>query len=184
MMDRGFTIGFVSYSAPFRPRSNFTEYVRFTDSGGTVLIAPDASRQLRAAACSARPNETGGLLPGRVLRDADGHYAVVTGCAEASRGAGRSCGFGLSPEAAARLRNQAWSAHPTADVVGWWHSHLGPSTYSAIDLSQQRIWTQPESVGILVFADGSTWGAVYQGPDARPLSLARPLRGSVSYPAD
>jgi proteasome lid subunit RPN8/RPN11 len=169
MTEPGFTIDGVRHEVPFRPRSHFTGYDRFADASGAVLVAPHISQCLRAAAGLARPNETGGLLSGRVFRDADSPYVIVTGCVEAPRAAGRPFDFRLSPEAASRLRGDATRAQPTADVVGWWHSHRSPSEYSETDLGQQRIWTHPQSVGVLVFATGRQWGAVYQGPSARLL---------------
>ena len=170
MTDPAFTVEGVHQEAPFRPRSGFTGYCQFTDQSGAVLVAPGISQRMWEAARIARPFETGGLLAGRVYRDDHGHYVIVVGYVEAPSGTGRPSGFELSPEATARLRADVSRTFPAADVVGWWHSHSGPSDYSQTDLSQQRIWTQPESVGILVFAEGRRWGAVHQGPDARLLS--------------
>ena len=170
MPDPTFTVEDVHQDAPFRPRSGFTDYCQFTDRSDTVLVAPEISQRLWEAARIARPFETGGLLAGRLFRDDHGRYVVVVGHVEAPSGSGRLSGFKLSPEATARLREDASRAFPAADVVGWWHSHGGPSNYSQTDLSQQCIWTQPESVGILVFADGQQWGTVHQGPDARILN--------------
>jgi Prokaryotic homologs of the JAB domain len=170
MNDPGFTVEGVRHDVPFRPRSSFADYWQFTDQASAVLVAPAMAHGLRAAARIARPNETGGLLSGRAFRDGGGTYVVVAGWVEAPCNAGRVSGFTLSPDATARLRKEACLSYPTADVVGWWHSHPCPSGYSQIDLGQQRIWTQPESVGVLVFADGGRWGAVYQGPAARLMS--------------
>jgi proteasome lid subunit RPN8/RPN11 len=170
MTDPTFTVDSVHQDAPFRQRSGLTGYCQFADRSGAVFLAPEVSQRLWEAARIARPFETGGLLAGRVFGDDHGRYVIVVGYVEAPSGTGRPSRFELSPEATSRLRADASHTYPTADVVGWWHSHGGQSDYSQTDLSQQRIWTQPESVGILVFAEGRRWGAVHQGPDARLLS--------------
>jgi len=77
----------------------------------------------------------------------------------------------VSPQATAALRAEAARRQPTADVVGWWHSHGQPSEYSGTDRSTQRMWTQPDSVGLLVFATGSPWAHAYLGPLARRATL-------------
>jgi hypothetical protein len=181
MTDPAFIVDSIHRDVPFRPRSSFGSYQQFTDRSGAVLVAPEISQRLREAARIARPFETGGLLAGRVFRDDHGRYAIVVGYVEAPSDAGRLSSFELTPEATDRLRADASCTHPEADVVGWWHSHGGPSDYSTTDLSQQSIWTQPESVGILVFAEGRQWGAVHQGPDARLLNGAP---GVPARPAD
>jgi hypothetical protein len=170
MTGPAFTVDSVHQDAPFRLRSCFAGYHQFADRSGAVLVAPEISTRLWEAARIARPFETGGLLAGRVFCDGKGRYVILVGCVEAPPNARRLAQFELSPEATDQLRKGASRTHPAADVVGWWHSHDGPSEYSQTDLSQQSVWTQPESVGILVFAEGQRWGIVHQGPDARPLN--------------
>jgi len=109
------------------------------------------------------------LLSGRLLRNGGGAYVLVSGFIEAAAGSGRMARFEVSPQATARMREECARAHPTADVVGWWHSHLGPSHYSDIDVTSQSVWRQPQSVGLLVFAAGDPWATVYLGPDSRHL---------------
>jgi proteasome lid subunit RPN8/RPN11 len=174
MTDPGFKIEGIHQAVPFRPRAAFDGYCLFGGGDSAVLVAPATVQALRSAARNARPLETGGLLSGRALRDADGHYVVVSGFVEAEPGSGRAAAFEISPQATARLREESSRASPTADVVGWWHSHLRPSPYSQTDLTTQSIWRQLDSVGLLVFADGEPWAAAHMGPDARKLGCPIP----------
>lgn len=169
MTDPGFRVEGVQQGAPFRTRASFYGFYLFGDQESAVLVEPGIAKQLRAAAADAWPHETGGLLSGRALCDGMGDFVVVSGFVEAPAGSGRTATFEISPQATARLREEACRHDPTADVVGWWHTHLGPSDYSSTDRDSQRIWTQPQSVGLLVFARGTSWGIAHLGPDARRL---------------
>jgi proteasome lid subunit RPN8/RPN11 len=182
MTDPGFRIDGVYEGIPFRRRTAFGGYLAFARQEHTVLVEPSAAHRLRRAAEQAWPHETGGLLAGRALRDADGAYVAVSGFVEAMPEAGSPGTFSLSPQETAELREVAFGHHPAADVVGWWHSHLGPSSYSDTDLATQSTWTQQESVGLLVFARGESWGIAYLGPDALRLSPAKRLPGQDPAP--
>jgi proteasome lid subunit RPN8/RPN11 len=170
MSGHGFQIVSVHQDAPFREREAFEDYQAFRNPDMAILVAPGTARDLRTAAERARPHETGGLLSGRTLRDAEGQYVLVSGYVEASAEAGRAAAFEISPQATAQLRKAAFQRDPTADVVGWWHSHLGPSSYSPVDRNTQQIFRQPTSVGLLVFASGEPWARAYVGPEATLLS--------------
>jgi len=174
MTDPMFKIEGIHQAVSFRPRMAFEGYHVFDDGDSAVLIGPDTALDLRkaasAAAGQARPRETGGLLAGRVLRDAGGQYLVVSGFVEAEPGSGNRAAFYISPEATAGLREKSSRTYPMADVVGWWHSHPRPSSFSQTDLSTQSIWKQPTSLGLLVFAAGEPWAAAYVGPQAKKLS--------------
>jgi proteasome lid subunit RPN8/RPN11 len=176
MTEPGFRIESIRQAAPFRARAAFGGYQAFGDGNGAVLVEPATAQSLREAAENAFPKETGGLLSGRTLRDSDGPYVLVSGFVQAGPGAGRSAAFEISPQETALLREEAHRAHPTADVVGWWHSHLGPSSYSQTDFNTQAIFTQPDSVGLLVFARDKPWAAAYMGPEARKLGYPAAMR--------
>jgi hypothetical protein len=181
MTGPGFKIERIHQAVPFRPRAAFDRYHLFGDGDTAVLVEPAAAGHLRAAAHKAQPLETGGLLSGRALRDADGHYVIVSGFVEAGPGSGRAAAFEISPQATARLREESSRANPTADIVGWWHSHFRPSSYSPTDLTTQSMWRQSDSVGLLVFADGEPWAKAYIGPTARELgSHTSPPPGRMS----
>lgn len=182
MTEPGFKVEGVHHGAPFRSRSAFAGYHLFGEQAGAILVAPAAARAMRTAAAAAavapHSRETGGLLSGRALRDGDGPYVIVSGFVEAASSSGRAAAFEAPPQEVERLRAESACAHPTADVVGWWHSHFVPSSYSGTDLAQQRMWKHPQSIGLLVFASGEPWAAAYLGPEAR--KLGRPTRVPTS----
>jgi proteasome lid subunit RPN8/RPN11 len=176
MTDPGFRVENVHRAAPFRTRTAFAGYQAFGEGNWAVLVEPQTAEGLRDAAYEAYPKETGGLLCGRTLRDHDGQYVLVSGFVQAGPGAGRSAAFEISPQQTAELREEAHRAYPTGDVVGWWHSHPAHSSYSQTDLGTQAIFTQPDSVGLLVFARGEPWAMAYMGPEARKLGYSTVMR--------
>jgi proteasome lid subunit RPN8/RPN11 len=183
MTDPGFRVESIRQTDPFRSRAAFDGFQSFDNGKNAVLVEPVTARSLRAAASRARPDETGGLLSGRTLRDAGGDYVLVSGFVEARPGSGKAVAFEISPQETDRLREESSRANPTADVVGWWHSHRRPSSYSPTDLNTQSVWKQPRSVGLLVFAEGDEWARAYMGPEASDLgysTAARPHRGALA----
>ena len=149
---------------PFRVRHLHQGYVTFRASGLTILLDPNVVADVRQCARLALPSETGGLLAGRLLRDDKGNYLVVTGMAAAQPASGGLGTFNLSPAQTADLRRLLSERHPSADVVGWWHSHSAPSRFSSTDQKNQAIWTNPDHIGLLVFASGAPWACLYAGP--------------------
>nr|WP_062337226.1 Mov34/MPN/PAD-1 family protein [Herbidospora sakaeratensis] len=154
--------------APFRPRTAYAGHLRFTvDRHFSVYVAPAVAARLRRLAREAAPLETGGLLAGRAFRDDHGSYLLVTAMAAAPPVAGGHSTFHLTPEGTENLRADLAAHDPNADVTGWWHSHLAPSSYSSVDRANQSMWANPAHVGLLVFAQGSPWAALYVGPGSR-----------------
>lgn len=178
-MDPGFRVESVHQAAPFRARTTFTGYQAFGEGSRAVLVEPQTAGSLRDAAHKAYPKETGGLLCGRTLRDHGGQYVLVSGFVQAGPGAGRSAAFEISPQQTEELRQEAHRASPTADVVGWWHSHPAVSSYSQTDLGTQAIFSQPDSVGLLVFARGDPWAMAYMGPQATELGYSTEVRATA-----
>lgn len=162
---------------PFVPRGTYAEYLKFSDREHTLLIEPGIAGRIRAAAERALPNETGGLLAGRSLRDEDGQYAIVSGYAEARPGSGAPAAFEVPMEELQTLREENARANPDADEMGWWHSHPAPSGFSLTDFGTQRWFDREDSVGLLVFASGAQWGTAYMGPKAAYLGSPRPGPG-------
>ncbi len=139
------------------PRDNFV-----------VHLERDVARALSDSARRAWPNEAAGLLAGRLFQDGEGSYLVVSGAAQAEAEA--SAGHIRIDEQLVRpARQRLEAAHPTADVVGWWHSHIGHDRFSFTDEGEQRNWVLDHNIGVLVVVDGDRWGRVYRGPDAREL---------------
>src|SRR6185437_12277291 len=178
MTDPGFKVEGISQADPFRPRTAFAGYHVFGDKETIVLVDPDKAEQLRAASSLARPFETGGLLSGRTLRDGMGPYVLISGFVAAKPGAGNMATFHISPQEVAQLKNELARKDPTGDVVGWWHSHLRNSAYSQIDLTTQRMFVQPNSVGLLMFAACDPWAKIYLGPDADDLGYSTKIIAS------
>jgi proteasome lid subunit RPN8/RPN11 len=155
------------FDAPFRPRAAHAEYIVFRTGELDVCVRPEVAARLRECARQALPRETGGLLAGRILRDDEGPYVVVTGWGAARPEAGGLGSFNLSPDETETLRQSLSMRYPSADVVGWWHSHTSPSGYSQTDRRNQSMWTHPQHVGLLVFASGTSWAWLYVGPECR-----------------
>jgi proteasome lid subunit RPN8/RPN11 len=152
------------FGVPFRARTLHAGYVIFQAEGLNVYVSPEVASAMRERAQAASPRETGGLLAGRILRDGRGHYVVVTGMVSGPSAAGDFGSFNLSPDETAQLRRTLAEHYPSADVIGWWHSHSVPSRYSPTDRSNQAIWTDPHHIGLLVFAQGRPWASLYVGP--------------------
>jgi hypothetical protein len=154
------------FDIPFRTRGGYGDYTVFPAGSLHVYMNPKVAVDLRALAERARPQETGGLLSGRILRDDAGPYVVVTGMIEAPAGTGDLGRFELSAEGTEELRARLARRQPSADVIGWWHSHMRPSKYSPTDHRNQELWSHPHHLGLLVFAEGKPWCLLYVGPDA------------------
>lgn len=183
MSDPGFKVEGRHHGAPFRPRDTFFDYYSFGSDDYIVLVHPSTAQDMRRAAKDALPDETGGLLSGRAMRDDAGQYMIVSGFIEAEPNAGQVMTVNITPGEMGALRTQAARANPGAEEVGWWHSHTWPSPYSSTDRNTQRMFERPDSVGILVFAEGKEWAAAYVGPESRDLGyLSRPPAGSTTAP--
>jgi hypothetical protein len=153
---------------PFRARNLFRGYAEFRLGSHAVFVHPGVCGRLSKAAHDADPHETGGVLAGRVLQDIEGNYTIVEGAAIAPRRSGSVGRISLSPDLTAELKKEATTRYPTCDVVGWWHSHLSPSGFSGVDQDNQRVWSDPSHVGLLVFARaGSRRALAYLGPESR-----------------
>lgn len=154
-----------TFDLPFRARNVYDEYIIFQAGDLDVYLDPRMPAHVQDCASRALPCETGGLLAGRILRDDAGPYVVVTGMAVAPPGAGDVSMFNLTPGETERLRRELSARYPSADVIGWWHSHRAPSDYSSTDRRNQAMWTDPRHLGLLVFASGTPWASLYVGPE-------------------
>lgn len=169
------------FDVPFRKRNLHAGYIIFRAGELHVCVHPQVASRVREYASRALPRETGGLLAGRILRDDEGPYVVLTGMAVAPPGAGDVSRFNLSPDETENLRRTLSVQDPSADVVGWWHSHSAPSHYSQTDRGNQAIWADPRHVGLLVFAEGTPWASLYVGPKCHgPFQPDEPVRGRQS----
>jgi proteasome lid subunit RPN8/RPN11 len=75
-----------------------------------------------------------------------------------------------SPESAVATKAILHRVYPDGIDGGWAHSHTGIGAFfSAIDRVNQRQWTQPHSLGIVVDPIGVPTVAVFRGPDSEQL---------------
>jgi proteasome lid subunit RPN8/RPN11 len=143
------------------------------DSDGFVLIVtPQATKEIQEGTRRNKPNEAFGLLMGRTYADDEGIFTIVSGAVYAYRLHATPENFRLPSREMRELRLVASRIHPTADFVGWTHSHTMYSPYSSIDRIEQARWTQSYNVGILTFMEAKPeepWAIAYRGPSSRPL---------------
>lgn len=155
---------------PARPREYFGPALSFGESGiGVVLVEQGAGAALRNAAELANPRETGGLIVGRRFRDSHGDYVAILNFVQTPPEDGSSGRMVMSARRISDLRATAAQSYPSMDVVGWWHSHSAPSQFSSIDFATQRLWTDSQHVGLLVFGSGRPWAIAYLGPTGNRL---------------
>lgn len=164
---------------PFRSRDTYlaqgAAYLRASkgEIPGFALVVPESPRhEIQVFVAQAKPRETAGLLGGRVFRDVRGPWVLVTTVACDPREG--ELGFvSLEPKLVARLRNVINELAPSADVVGWFHSHSRSSGFSRVDFGQQRVWTNRYHVGLLAYMQSidNDWCRAYRGPDAEGLEL-------------
>lgn len=94
-----------------------------------VEVAEVAAGALRAAAASAAPNETGGVLIGRTI----GGVPVVTTAVEMPTAKATPAGFQVEADATSPAVEAAVAEDPTVGYVGEWHSHPSDQPASATD---------------------------------------------------
>ncbi len=184
MDEGGFQIVGHSFDVPFRRRSDYQDYIIFrVDDALDVFVSERAAQTVRNRAAEAAPRESGGLLVGRSFRDDHGRYVVVTDAVCARQEAGAMGSFTLSPAETDALRREAAVRYPSGDAVGWWHSHLRPSEFSATDRHNQSVWKDQHDLGLLVFAAGSPWARMYAGPTCRGGVFPLPRKTAPPLPA-
>jgi proteasome lid subunit RPN8/RPN11 len=131
-------------------------------------------------AAGARPNETIGLLAGRVRRDEKGPYTLVL-AAEGARADELKAGpshVHISAGGHSRVRRRLEETAHGLDIIGWYHSHpLFTPRFSSVDMTEQSTWPDPNHIGIVVsgLKQEEVFG-VYRGPKATLLVPARSPR--------
>jgi proteasome lid subunit RPN8/RPN11 len=155
-----------------RPVAN-GKFAIYRANGFSAYIRVTVLTELRSYLQKALPDEAVGFLTGRAMRDNEGDYLVVTGCAmaepeEVESSAGH---VELSPQGTAQLKARILEGHPAAEIVGWWHTHpTYPPHFSSTDTNQQGRWSQHFHLGIVVSGlDTEETFGVYAGPRATRL---------------
>lgn len=127
---------------------------------------------------TAAPNETIGLLAGRVCHDpVSGPYTLVMAAENAVPGEFEADPGHVKLKAAGQtlVRRRLEDTHPDREIIGWYHSHPDNAPiFSPVDAREQQTWNDQNSIGIVYSTDGEgaeSFG-VYRGPDSvrlRPL---------------
>jgi proteasome lid subunit RPN8/RPN11 len=142
-----------------------------------AFIHKSVLNQIHYEAKQAAPDETIGLLAGRVWRDEIGPYTLVMAAAgarpheiEATPSHVRISGDGL-----AQVRERLEADNPALEIVGWYHSHPAfRAQFSVTDRVEQSTWNDPNHIGIVYSAlQGEPPYGVYRGPEAAQLSPKR-----------
>lgn len=161
----------IKNSPSYRPRPwHLRNYYCFRDPTFEAFVSEHALRAIADAAREAAPNETIGHLIGRPYQDKQGMYLIVTTALPALT-ARRSRSFVETTI----VDEQTTADHvevnePTAERVGWWHSHpFDLFRYSEVDRDNQRLSCPAAyQLGLLAcLVDGEVRIQAYLGPQSR-----------------
>ncbi len=179
---RGFrAVAHVAPAPLFRePPGPREPYLEFLDTKGfRCFIHRTAVEQMAHWARQAEPNETLGLLAGRLCTDNQGIYLVIHDAVHSDQ---RSAGPGhvhADWQAQEATRRALERECRLLEAVGWWHTHPGGIGlfYSGTDRANQRTWSSPHAVGLVLDPGLHREGMkVYRGPESAELKVGRPLR--------
>jgi proteasome lid subunit RPN8/RPN11 len=173
-------------SLPFIMRPARDEsFIVFTSErdGFAAFIHHDVRDAISQEAYKAAPNETIGLLAGRVLRDERGPYTLVL----AAQGARRDeieatpSHVRISAGGQAQVRSRLECSAYGLDIIGWYHSHPRyPARFSSVDVTEQSTWRDPNHLGIVISGtDTREPLGVYRGPQA---TLLTPVMFEIPHP--
>lgn len=154
--------------------SSYTEFV--TQDGRRVFVHSDVLLDLAQLERAEHPNESAGLLFGRVFTDGVNQCALVRHLIRPEPGEvmGTPVTVTITAEGSNRMSQRAQERHPCADAVGWAHTHPTFSAYfSGTDRAEQAIWTAPASVGLVIsgLPEANPRFEVFVGPES---TLAQP----------
>jgi len=143
---------------------------------------------IKSEARLAMPNETIGLLAGRVCEDPQsGPYTIIVAAENARPGEFESspAHVKLREPGQAHVRLRLEDAHPDREIIGWYHTHPGyPSQFSSVDIDEQKTWSDQHHVGIVYStSDRSEPFGVYRSSDAIRLHPLLSNRGRRLPPA-
>jgi proteasome lid subunit RPN8/RPN11 len=158
----------IPLAARSRPEAGTWHEHRAAD-GRTAFVSTDVLDQARAIEHEHAPFETGGLLLGRAFIDGEGPYVLVTYAVSPLRGEvrGTVSTVELTHAGSDAMRRRGEASTPTAEVVGWYHTHPRYEAYfSVVDRTEQAAWTERLAVGLVVSGLPGGAYAIYLGPDA------------------
>lgn len=169
----------VEADLPIRPRPRAGAWLRHrTADGRSVFLAPEVLDTAQWLERRFRPDESGGLLFGRYLRDGEGEYVMVTYAVLPEPGEvfGTFSTVTITVEGAEAMTERAQARRPDADLVGWYHTHPSFEAYfSPVDVDEQKTWSANLAVGLVVAGPTARGGpyAVYLGPGSDEAYAAR-----------
>jgi len=164
---------------------SYTEFV--THDGRRVFVHRDVLADLAQLEWAEHPNESAGLLFGRVFTDGVSQCALVRHLIRPEPGEveGTPVTVTITAEGSSRMSQRALERHPCADAVGWAHTHPTFNAYfSGTDRTEQAIWTAPASVGLVIsgLPDANPRFEVFVGPESTPARVADPYGHCIQRP--
>ena len=124
-----------------------------TGDGRRVFIHRDVIADLGILERREHPDETAGLLFGRLFTDGTNPCALVRHLVwpEPGEVLGTPATVTITAEGSTGMGRRANERHPCADAVGWAHTHPTFDAYfSATDRAEQAVWTESASVGLVL----------------------------------
>jgi proteasome lid subunit RPN8/RPN11 len=136
----------------FRPRpKSIPGYHQFTNGSFIAFVHEEqVLKKMAQWARQWRHAEIAGRLVGRVYRDEEGFWCVVTGIIPADVTGGPTSVQTTEKDAAHTVRALD-ERHPAEDLLGWYHSHpFALDNYSSPDRANQAQWGKPYHLGLLI----------------------------------
>lgn len=137
--------------------------------GFAAFIHQDVRNAIFHEARKAMPNETIGLLAGRVMRDEHGPYTLVLSAEGARHDEVEATPSHVRISAAghAQVRRRLESSAYGLDIIGWYHSHPRfPARFSPVDKTEQSTWRDLNHLGIVISGNDTREPiGVYRGPE-------------------
>jgi proteasome lid subunit RPN8/RPN11 len=160
------------HESPLRPLPTGLAYREFVSADRRrVFVHREVLEDLAALERAEHPNETAGLLFGRIFTDGSGECALVRHLIRPEPGEvlGTPATVTITTEGSSRMSGRAQERYPCADAVGWAHTHPTFKAYfSSTDRAEQSVWTSPASVGLVVsgLPDAVPRFEVFVGPES------------------
>lgn len=156
------------------------DFVAFvsTRDGFRAYVRHEVLEHIKGEAERAAPDETIGLLAGRVCYDpSTGPYTLVLD-ADGAHGAEVEASPGyvrITAAGQATVRARLERTNPDREIVGWYHSHPKyEARFSTVDETEQATWADPRHLGIVYSGvDRAEPYGVYRGPQADRLARQR-----------
>lgn len=144
-----------------------------TADGARIFVAHTVIDALITLESEHHPNESAGLLFGGYYTDGENKCTVVTHFEPPRDGEviGSEAMVTITAAGAEQMQSRAHRRLLLLNAVGWGHTHPTFEAYfSGTDRREQRAWTEPGSVGIVVsgLCQPQQRFAVFVGPDSSP----------------